>query len=200
MCARFPDLDLVFIESGGDNFAATFSPDLSDLKIYVIDVAGGISACYVSDWLQAGWCPRDNDIHTLTEIAMRFSSDIAHQRPGVLLLRFTVAGLMLFHGIAKLRYGLGPIEGLLSSAGLPTWIAYGALIGEVIAPLMVLAGVFVRAAALVIAFNMIVAVALAHPNELLTLSRTGGYGLELQAFYFFGALAIAMLAGRKPRS
>jgi urease accessory protein len=37
----FPDLDLVLVESGGDNLAATFSPELSDLTIYVIDVAGG---------------------------------------------------------------------------------------------------------------------------------------------------------------
>jgi len=41
MTKRFPDLDLIFIESGGDNLAATFSPELSDLTIYVIDVAGG---------------------------------------------------------------------------------------------------------------------------------------------------------------
>jgi urease accessory protein len=38
---RFPDLDLVFVESGGDNLAATFSPELSDLTLYVIDVAAG---------------------------------------------------------------------------------------------------------------------------------------------------------------
>jgi len=41
MCKRFPDLELIFVESGGDNLAATFSPELSDLTIYVIDVAGG---------------------------------------------------------------------------------------------------------------------------------------------------------------
>jgi len=41
MCQRFPDLELIFVESGGDNLAATFSPELSDLTIYVIDVAGG---------------------------------------------------------------------------------------------------------------------------------------------------------------
>ena len=41
MAARFPDLDLVFIESGGDNLAATFSPELADLTIYVIDVSAG---------------------------------------------------------------------------------------------------------------------------------------------------------------
>lgn len=41
MVERFPDLDLVFIESGGDNLAATFSPELADITIYVIDVAAG---------------------------------------------------------------------------------------------------------------------------------------------------------------
>jgi urease accessory protein len=41
MIARFPDLDIVFIESGGDNLAATFSPELADLTIYVIDVSAG---------------------------------------------------------------------------------------------------------------------------------------------------------------
>jgi len=41
MSADFPDLDLILVESGGDNLAATFSPELSDLTIYVIDVAGG---------------------------------------------------------------------------------------------------------------------------------------------------------------
>ena len=41
MLDAFPDADIVFIESGGDNLAATFSPELSDLTIYVIDVAGG---------------------------------------------------------------------------------------------------------------------------------------------------------------
>ena len=38
---KFPTLDFIFVESGGDNLAATFSPELADLTIYVIDVAGG---------------------------------------------------------------------------------------------------------------------------------------------------------------
>src|SRR5437588_3044046 len=41
MLTRFPEADIVFIESGGDNLAATFSPELADLTIYVIDVSGG---------------------------------------------------------------------------------------------------------------------------------------------------------------
>jgi urease accessory protein len=41
MLMHFPEADIIFIESGGDNLAATFSPELADLTIYVIDVAGG---------------------------------------------------------------------------------------------------------------------------------------------------------------
>ena len=41
MTDRFPDLELVFIESGGDNLAATFSPELADITLYVIDVSAG---------------------------------------------------------------------------------------------------------------------------------------------------------------
>jgi urease accessory protein len=41
MTARFPDLDIAFIESGGDNLAATFSPELADITLYVIDVSAG---------------------------------------------------------------------------------------------------------------------------------------------------------------
>ncbi|MCY4301087.1 MAG: urease accessory protein UreG [Aestuariivita sp.] len=41
LCEKYPDVDLVFVESGGDNLSATFSPELADITIYVIDVAAG---------------------------------------------------------------------------------------------------------------------------------------------------------------
>ena len=116
---------------------------------------------------------------------------------GFFILRWAVAGLMLFHGVSKLRLGLGSIEGMLVGAGLPAFIAYGVLIGEVLAPLLVLANRFVVPAALVMAFNMLVAVALVHTAQVFTLSKSGGWALELQALYFFGSLAIAFIASRK---
>jgi putative oxidoreductase len=128
---------------------------------------------------------------------MRFSSDISSQRAGVLLLRLMVAGLMLFHGVAKVRHGLGDIESLLAGFGLPTWFSYGVLIGEVLAPLAVLAGVWVRPAAWIMAFNMVVAVGLAHSAQLVEVSESGGYRLESQAFFLLGSIAIALLAERK---
>ena len=70
-------------------------------------------------------------------------------------------------------------------------------VGEVIAPLLVIVGLWTRAAALVIAVNMIVAVLLVHTGEFFTMSKTGGWALELQGLYFLGALAVALLgAGR----
>ncbi|HET9024797.1 MAG TPA: DoxX family protein [Burkholderiaceae bacterium] len=126
---------------------------------------------------------------------MAIASDIRSQHPAVLLLRFTVAGLMLFHGVAKLTHGVGPIRGLLEQAGLPAWLAFGVLIGEIVAPLFVLAGVWVRWAALIIVVNMVFAIGLAHRGDLLQLTPTGAYRLEAQAFFLFCSLSIAWLAG-----
>lgn len=116
---------------------------------------------------------------------------------GKLLLRVLLAVLLLFHGIAKIFGGPGYIVGLVTKAGLPGMLGYLVYVGEVIAPLFLLIGVFSRAAALVIAINMIVAIALVHGDEIFTMTKTGGWALELQGFYFGTALAIALLgAGR----
>jgi putative oxidoreductase len=112
---------------------------------------------------------------------------------GKLIVRLTLGGLMLFHGIAKLLNGVGFIEGQLASHGLPTILAYGVYIGEVIAPLMVILGYQSRIGALIIVFNMIVAIALVHGHQLLTLSSNGGWALELQGFFLFTALALIFL-------
>lgn len=112
---------------------------------------------------------------------------------GKLIVRLTLGGLLLFHGIAKLLNGIGFIEGQLASHGLPTILAYGVYIGEVIAPLMVILGYQSRIGALIIVFNMIVAIALVHGHQLLTLSSNGGWALELQGFFLFTALALIFL-------
>nr|WP_236955839.1 DoxX family protein [Marinobacter nauticus] len=112
---------------------------------------------------------------------------------GKLIVRLTLGGLLLFHGIAKLLNGIGFIEGQLASHGLPTILAYGVYIGEVIAPLMVILGYQTRIGALIIVFNMIVAIALVHGHQLLTLSSNGGWALELQGFFLFSALALIFL-------
>ena len=116
---------------------------------------------------------------------------------GKLLLRLCVGGLMMFHGISKLIHGYGFIVMKLKAAGLPELLVAGVPIGEVVAPLLIVLGLYTRPAALIEAFLMAMAVWLVHMGDLTTIGRMGGYALELQAFYFFGSLAVFFLgAGR----
>ena len=114
---------------------------------------------------------------------------------GKLLLRLTVGGLMLFHGISKLFNPgtAGFIGSKLAEAGLPEALAYGVYIGEVVAPLMIIVGLLSRAGAALIVINMLFAIILVHGNELLSLGRGGGWALELQGFFLFTAVAVIFL-------
>jgi putative oxidoreductase len=113
---------------------------------------------------------------------------------GKLVLRLTLGVLMLFHGIAKLGNGgsLNWIAGQLSDVGLPGFIAYGVYVGEIVAPLMIIAGVYCRIGAAIIILNMLFAIGLAHVAELFMRNEHGGYALELHAFFTFTALALAL--------
>ena len=116
---------------------------------------------------------------------------------GKLILRVTLSLLILFHGVSKIFHGIDSIIGMIDRAGLPSAVAYLVYIGEVASPILVLLGIWIRPAALVIAINMTVAVLLVHTSQFFTLSKTGGWALELQAMYFISALAVALLgAGR----
>jgi putative oxidoreductase len=121
----------------------------------------------------------------------------SHDDQGKLVLRVILALLLLFHGVSKLIGGVGFITGMLEKAGLPGVFGYLVYIGEVIAPLMILFGIFTRAAALVVVINMIVALLLVHTSQFFTVNDTGGWALELQGMYLGGAIAVALLgAGR----
>lgn len=116
---------------------------------------------------------------------------------GKLVLRVALGAMLLFHGVAKLSGGIGFVGDMLAKAGLPAVFGYGVYIGEVVAPLLILLGLFTRPAALVVAINMVVAVLLVHTSQFFTLNETGGWALELQGMFFFAAVAVALLgAGR----
>src|SRR6476660_6204155 len=94
-------------------------------------------------------------------IVSTFSTEDA----GKLVLRIALATLLLFHGVSKLMGGIGFITGMLAKAGLPPAVGYLVYIGEVVAPLLILLGIYTRAAALVIVINMIVALLLVHAAQ-----------------------------------
>ena len=112
---------------------------------------------------------------------------------GKLVLRVTLGVLVLLHGVAKLRGGVDPIVGMVTAAGLPGFIAYGALVGEVLAPLMLIAGFYARIGAVLVIINMLFAIGLAHMGDLAMLTEQGGWALELQGMFLFTAIALVFL-------
>ena len=112
---------------------------------------------------------------------------------GRLILRVVLGLLILLHGIAKLRGGMGGIVGLVESHGLPGVLGYGVLIGEVLAPLMLIVGFYARIGALLVAANMLFAFALVHMGDIGHLNEQGGWALELQGMFLFAAIALALL-------
>ena len=83
-----------------------------------------------------------------------------------LILRLVLGVLILLHGWAKIRSGIGGIEAMLAMKGLPGFFAWGVYVGEVLAPILLIAGIWSRMAAALIAINMLVAVFLAHMGHL----------------------------------
>ena len=118
---------------------------------------------------------------------------------GKLILRLTVGILLLLHGVAKIMHpgSLEFIASSLASAGLPAEISYAIYIGEVIAPLMLILGYYTRIGGLIIVVNMLFAIGLVHQHEIFSLSKHGGWSLELQAFYLLGGLSVVLLGSGK---
>lgn len=112
---------------------------------------------------------------------------------GKLVLRVALGALLLFHGVDKLIGGIDPIVGMVTARGWPALLVWGVYAGEVLGPLLVIVGLFTRLGALLILGNMLVALLLVHSGHFLMLTETGGWRLELQAFYLLTALAVLLL-------
>jgi putative oxidoreductase len=112
---------------------------------------------------------------------------------GKLVLRLTLGIFTLLHGIAKISGGIGAIEKMVQGSGMPGFFAYGVYVGEVLAPVLVILGLYARIGAAVIVVNMLFAILLAHRADLFLIGQAGGWALELQGFFLFTALALVMM-------
>ena len=123
--------------------------------------------------------------------------DSAGVDAALLILRVVLGLLILLHGINKLPPPPEFLITALSARGLPSVLAYGVYLGEIVGPILVIIGIWTRVGALLIVANMIVALLVAHTGDLFHLNKQGGYQLELQAMYLFTAVALALTgAGR----
>ena len=118
---------------------------------------------------------------------------------GTLVLRLTVATILLFHGVFKLTHGVAWMAGPLGAVGLPGFLGYGAYVAEVLAPILLIVGYQVRLAALVIVFDMLMAIVLVLRDKVFAVTGGGGWGIELEAFILLGAVAIFFLGSGRYR-
>ncbi|MDO7252824.1 DoxX family protein [Helicobacter cappadocius] len=112
---------------------------------------------------------------------------------GKLILRLNIGGMMLFHGIYKAMYGIEGVKGMIETIGIPGIVAYGVYIGEILAPIMLIIGFQVRIASVILILNMLVAIFAVTGGNIFGINQMGGWIIEPQAFYLFGALAIIFL-------
>jgi putative oxidoreductase len=112
---------------------------------------------------------------------------------GKLILRLALGILMLLHGIAKINGGVGFAASMLASHGLPTALAYLVYVGEIVAPVLLIIGLYTRPAAWIVVINMLVAIWLVHMKEIGLLNKQGGWALELQGMFLFTALALMFM-------
>lgn len=111
---------------------------------------------------------------------------------GKLILRVTLAVLMLFHGVAKIGH-LGGIVKQMANHGLPEFLAYSVYLGEIVAPIMLLIGFRIKIAALVMSAMIVVASYMVYADKVFALGKHGAYALELQVFYIMVGIAIFFL-------
>ena len=113
---------------------------------------------------------------------------------GKLILRLAVGVLMAFHCLSKLRHGVAWMAGPLSAHHLPTALAYGVYVAEVVVPVLLIIGIFTRPAGLVLAFEMMMALYLVVGAKTFTLDKqTGALYSELQFLFMLAGIAIFFL-------
>lgn len=118
---------------------------------------------------------------------------------GRLLLRLLLGGLMLFHGWFKLNHGVAWIEPILVAHHLPGFIAWGALIGEIVAPILIILGLWIRFSALIYVINMLFAIFLVAGAQFWSITSVGAWALETEMLYLFGGLVIMLMGAGKYR-
>ena len=111
---------------------------------------------------------------------------------GILCARLGLGVCLFMHGFAKILHGIGGVKSILTKAGLPEIVAYGSYVGEVVAPIMIILGVFSRIAALLVIGTSLTIICAHHRlGNLLELTNVGGFKAEI--LYLYIALSLCII-------
>ena len=124
-------------------------------------------------------------------------SMFANDHAGRLLLRLGIGFTLLLHGVAKVgdKPTLAAISERLELWHLPGWLCYGVFAGELIAPVLILLGAYVRLSSVVVALNLVAAIVLFQTDHVFELGTGGGWHLEREVMWLAGALSLIFMGG-----
>lgn len=114
---------------------------------------------------------------------------------GLLFLRLALGICLLMHGAAKVRHGVGAVKSMITPLGIPAFAAYGAYLGEVVAPVMLILGILTPLAAFVILGNTLTILFVAYRSSLFKRDAFGGFVAEIPYLYVGMALAFMVMGG-----
>jgi putative oxidoreductase len=115
---------------------------------------------------------------------------------GKLLVRIALGLVLLPHGIWKVTNGIGFVAQSLASMQLPAALGYGVYVAEVVAPVLLIVGLWTRFAAAIVAFDMFMAFVLVlHPRMFAVKPQGGGLVVEVEAMFFLIALGLVFMGG-----
>lgn len=133
----------------------------------------------------------------MKELFNQLDSILSKPDIGKLVLRVSFAFLFLLHGIHKITGGTEFIQGLLVEHGLPAFVAYGVYLGEVVAPLLMIVGVFTRLASVVVIGTCLMVIFLLHMGDFFSVNQFGAWAVEGVGVYLFASIAIMFLGSGK---
>ena len=113
---------------------------------------------------------------------------------GLLFIRLGLGVCLLMHGIFKLTHGIDGVKSMLVARGIPDLVAYGAYVGEVLAPAMIIIGVFCRIGALLVIANVLMIIYVLH-TPLSALTGVGRFELEIVYLYLSAAICLVICGG-----
>jgi len=126
-----------------------------------------------------------------------FLANVLKDDVGKLILRLTIAILMLFHGFHKLS-GIEGIKNSVTNSGLPEFLAYGVYLGEIIVPILIIVGLYTRICSFIFAMTMLFAIYLVHSSHIFALNeRTGALAIESPLIFMLVAIALMFLGAGK---
>ncbi|MDW6001464.1 DoxX family protein [Vibrio mangrovi] len=133
----------------------------------------------------------------MSELISKIEAGLNHPDAAKLVLRVSFSLMFLLHGIHKIFAGTGFIQGLFIDLGLPAFLAYAAYLGEVVAPIMIILGLFTRFAATAMIGTSLVVIGLVHRDDFFSLNQFGAWEVEDIGTYLFASITILLLGSGK---